>query len=141
MVSVAQKYNCAGCQIQCSQIYNDKNGKYLTSGFEYETIWGLGANCCIEDLDDIVRLSTSWTTSAGTASTAVMFGVAMEAGILLGDGGRSPVARRDRQGTPLAAYSGGGAGQLGVSTASRASRWSRIRAFRRTIRARSRASA
>ena len=48
------KHGChAGCIIQCSQVYNDKDGKYLTSGFEYETIWGLGADCCIEDLDDI----------------------------------------------------------------------------------------
>ena len=50
------KHGChAGCIIQCSQVYNDKDGKYVTSGFEYETIWGLGANCCIEILDDIAE--------------------------------------------------------------------------------------
>ena len=50
------KHGChAGCIIQCSQVYPDKEGKYMTSGFEYETIWGFGADCCIEDLDDIAR--------------------------------------------------------------------------------------
>ena len=50
------RHGChAGCIIQCSQVYNDKDGKYLTSGFEYETIWGLGADCCIDNLDDIAR--------------------------------------------------------------------------------------
>ena len=48
------KHGChAGCIIQCSQVYPDKEGKYLTSGFEYETIWGMGADCCVTDLDDI----------------------------------------------------------------------------------------
>jgi len=32
-------------------------------GFEYEPS-GLGADCCIEDLDDIAEATTSWTTSA-----------------------------------------------------------------------------
>jgi aldehyde:ferredoxin oxidoreductase len=30
-------------------------GAYTTSGFEYETVWGLGADAMIEDLDDIAR--------------------------------------------------------------------------------------
>jgi len=51
------KHGChTGCVIQCSQVYNDKNGKYLTTGFEYETIWGFGANLLINDLDDIALM-------------------------------------------------------------------------------------
>jgi aldehyde:ferredoxin oxidoreductase len=45
----------SGCVIQCSQVYNDKGGQYVTSGFEYETIWAFGANCCIDDLDIIAQ--------------------------------------------------------------------------------------
>ncbi|HLA04624.1 MAG TPA: aldehyde ferredoxin oxidoreductase N-terminal domain-containing protein, partial [Syntrophales bacterium] len=45
----------AGCIIKCSQMYVDKDGKYITSGFEYETIWGFGCACNISDLDDIAR--------------------------------------------------------------------------------------
>src|SRR5574342_251884 len=45
-----------GCLIQCSQTYHDAKGKYLTSGFEYETIWALGANTLIKNLDEIAML-------------------------------------------------------------------------------------
>jgi aldehyde:ferredoxin oxidoreductase len=107
----------AGCQIQCSQIYHDKNGKYLTSGFEYETIWGLGANCCIEELDDIAEADNIMDDiGCDSIETAVMFGVAMEAGILpFGDGKGVVRLLRDEigKGTPLGRVLGGGAGQLG----------------------------
>lgn len=52
----------AGCVIQCSQVYNDKEGKYLTSGFEYETIWALGAHLGIRDLDLIAKSMVLWMT-------------------------------------------------------------------------------
>ena len=45
-----------GCPIRCSNIYNDSQGHYLTSGFEYETIALVGANCDIADLDAIARI-------------------------------------------------------------------------------------
>jgi aldehyde:ferredoxin oxidoreductase len=106
-----------GCQIQCSQIYNDKDGKYLTSGFEYETIWGLGADCCIEDLDDIAMADHIMDDiGVDSIETAVMFGVAMEAGVLpFGDGKGVVRMLRDEigKGTPLGRVLGGGAGQLG----------------------------
>ena len=49
-----------GCVIQCSGIYNDKNGNYLTKQPEYETVWAHGGNCGIDDLDSIAML-TDWT--------------------------------------------------------------------------------
>lgn len=106
-----------GCQIQCSQIYNDKDGKYLTSGFEYETIWGLGADCCIDNLDDIAEADHVMDDiGVDSIETAVMFGVAMEAGVLpFGDGKGVVRMLRDEigKGTPLGRVLGGGAGQLG----------------------------
>lgn len=45
-----------GCVIGCSNIYNDKNGKYLTSGLEYETICLNGSNCGISSLDTIAKI-------------------------------------------------------------------------------------
>lgn len=45
-----------GCMVQCSNIYNDKDGNYLTSGFEYETVAIMGPNCHIADLDAIARM-------------------------------------------------------------------------------------
>ncbi|MGA2151957.1 MAG: aldehyde ferredoxin oxidoreductase C-terminal domain-containing protein, partial [Geobacteraceae bacterium] len=77
------KHGChAGCIIQCSQVYPDKEGKYLTSGFEYETIWGMGADCCVSDLDDIATADSIMDDiGIDSIETVVMFGVAMEAGI------------------------------------------------------------
>lgn len=45
-----------GCVVQCSNVYNDQGGNYLTSGFEYETIAMFGPNCRIADLDAIARM-------------------------------------------------------------------------------------
>jgi len=106
-----------GCQIQCSQVYNDKDGKYLTSGFEYETIWGMGADCCIEDLDDIATADHIMDDiGCDSIETAVMFGVAMEAGVLkFGDG--KEVVRMLREeigkGSALGRILGGGAANVG----------------------------
>ncbi len=45
-----------GCIVRCSNVYNDKNGNYLTSGFEYETVALFGPNCHISDLDAIAKM-------------------------------------------------------------------------------------
>ena len=46
----------SGCVVQCSNVYNDAQGNYLTSGFEYETIALFGPNCHIADLDAIAKM-------------------------------------------------------------------------------------
>ena len=112
------RHGChAGCIIQCSQVYHDKDGKYLTSGFEYETIWGLGADCCIDNLDDIARADSIMDDiGIDSIETAVMFGVAMEAGILnWGDSKEllRLLAEEIGKGTPLGRILGGGAGSVG----------------------------
>ena len=112
------RHGChAGCIIQCSQVYNDKDGKYLTSGFEYETIWGLGADCCIDNLDDIARADSIMDDiGIDSIETAVMFGVAMEAGILsFGDSKEMLRLLSDEigKGTALGRIMGGGAGSVG----------------------------
>jgi len=77
-----------GCVIRCSQVYNDKEGNYLTSGFEYETIWAFGADCCIDDLDVIAQADRICDDiGIDTIETAVTIGVAMEGGVVsFGDG-------------------------------------------------------
>jgi aldehyde:ferredoxin oxidoreductase len=112
------KHGChAGCIIQCSQVYNDKDGNYLTSGFEYETIWGLGADCCIDNLDDIAQADSIMDDlGIDSIETAVMFGVAMEAGILpFGDSKEllRLLSEEIGKGTPLGRILGGGAGSVG----------------------------
>ncbi|CAG0984725.1 aldehyde:ferredoxin oxidoreductase [Geobacteraceae bacterium] len=112
------KHGChAGCIIQCSQVYHDKEGKYVTSGFEYETIWGLGANCCIDNLDDIaVADNIKDDIGIDSIETAVMFGVAMEAGILKWGDSKEMLRLLTEEigkGTPLGRILGGGAGSVG----------------------------
>jgi aldehyde:ferredoxin oxidoreductase len=71
-----------GCTIHCSGIYMDKDGHYLTKQPEYETVWALGANCGIDELDAIAmmdRLSDDY--GVDTIETGATIGVAMEAGI------------------------------------------------------------
>ena len=77
-----------GCVIKCSQVYHDKDGKQLTSGFEYETLWAFGAHTMVRDLDDIAmmdRLCDDY--GLDTIDTGVALGMAMEGGVLeWGDG-------------------------------------------------------
>jgi len=77
-----------GCIIRCSQWYPDKQGKYITSGFEYETIWGLGANAAIKDLDEIAYIDRAMDDiGIDSIETAVAIATAMDGGLLpWGDG-------------------------------------------------------
>jgi aldehyde:ferredoxin oxidoreductase len=77
-----------GCVIQCSRTYHDAKGKYLTSGFEYETIWALGANTLIKHLDDIAALDRLCDDfGLDTIEMGCTLGVLMEGGAIpWGDG-------------------------------------------------------
>ena len=114
------KHNChAGCVIQCSQIYNDRNGAYKTSGFEYESIWAMGADCCVDNLDHIAEADHLMDDiGIDSIETSVAMGVAMEAGVLeFGDGeGIVRILREEvAKGTPLGRIIGCGAASVGRS--------------------------
>jgi aldehyde:ferredoxin oxidoreductase len=78
----ANKRPCQpGCMVQCSNVYNDKDGKYITSGLEYETVALFGPNCRIDDLDQIARMDRLCDDiGLDTIDTGGAMGVAMEAG-------------------------------------------------------------
>ncbi|MBM9616353.1 aldehyde ferredoxin oxidoreductase [Desulfobulbus rhabdoformis] len=112
------KHNChAGCVIQCSQVYADAKGGYRTSGFEYETIWAFGADCCIENLDQIAEADNILDDlGLDSIEIPVAFAVAMEGGVLnFGDGdGVLRILNEDvAKGTPLGRIIGNGAGSVG----------------------------
>ncbi|WP_022666262.1 aldehyde ferredoxin oxidoreductase family protein [Desulfospira joergensenii] len=77
-----------GCVIKCSNVYHDKDNKYLTSGFEYETIWAFGAHTTIKELDHIAMLDRLCDDfGLDTIEMGVALGIAMEGGMIpWGDG-------------------------------------------------------
>jgi aldehyde:ferredoxin oxidoreductase len=107
----------AGCVIQCSQVYNDDKGEYVTSGFEYETIWAFGANAGIKDLDIIAKIDNVMDDlGVDSIETGITFALAVDAGIIeYGDGNAVfKILTEDvANGTPLGRVIGGGTGNLG----------------------------
>ncbi len=105
-----------GCVIRCSQWYADKDGKYVTSGFEYETIWGLGANAGIEDLDAIAYIDREMDdVGVDSIDVAVAIATAMEGGLIpWGDAkGALEIVKQMADPTPLARIIGGGCAIVG----------------------------
>lgn len=105
-----------GCVIRCSQVYHDKNNQFLTSGFEYETIWAFGAHCMIKNLDDIAMLDRLCDDfGIDTIETGVTIGVAMEGGLIPWGDGKAAIKLLKKVGTgePVGKIIGNGAAFTG----------------------------
>ncbi len=78
------KHGChTGCVIQCSRYWVDKDGHYKTKGPEYETVWSFGADCGIDDLDDIAELDrTCGDFGLDTIEMGATMAVYMDSGAL-----------------------------------------------------------
>ncbi len=79
-----REHGCmTSCIVHCSNVYNDKDGSYVSSGVEYETIWAFGADCDCSDIDAIAHMDRQCDDiGLDTIETGDTFAVAMEAGIL-----------------------------------------------------------
>jgi aldehyde:ferredoxin oxidoreductase len=102
-----------GCVIQCSNVIPNPDGTELASCIEYETTWALGANCGIDDLDVIGKLT--WLCNdigIDTIEAGDVIAVAMDAGLAeFGDGEKAiEMLEEVRQGTPLGHILGQGTG-------------------------------
>ncbi len=108
-----------GCIIQCSDRWANPDGTFKVSAMEYESVWALGANCGIGDLDKIADLI--WACNDVGLDTIEMggtIGVAMEGGLLAfgdADGAIKLLNEEARQGTPLGRIIG-----CGTATTARA---------------------
>jgi aldehyde:ferredoxin oxidoreductase len=105
-----------GCVIQCSGTFMNKDGHYLTKQPEYETVWALGGNCEIDDLDAIAMLDRLCDDyGLDTIEMGATIGVAMEGGLAkFGDGAASiNLLKEVGKGTHLGRILGNGAAVTG----------------------------
>ncbi len=71
-----------GCVIQCSEVWTKPKGKDPVGVLEYESIWALGPNCGIYDLDDIGELNRACNDlGLDTIEAGDTIAVAMEGGL------------------------------------------------------------
>jgi aldehyde:ferredoxin oxidoreductase len=105
-----------GCVIQCSGVYNDKDGHYLTKQPEYETVWAHGGNCGISDLDKIAMMDfLDDNYGIDTIEMGATIAVAMEAGLAkFGDADAAiKMVHEVGKGTDLGRILGNGAAMTG----------------------------
>ena len=105
-----------GCIIQCSNTWYKPDGTEHTSCVEYESDWALGADCGIDNLDEIaemVRLCNAY--GLDTIETGTTLAVAMEAGLIpFGDGKKAiRLVKEMGKGTPTGRLLGAGTESVG----------------------------
>ena len=107
---------CAQCIIHCSNVFMDKQGKYVTSSLEYETIWAFGGMTGIKDLDTIARLDFLCDDiGLDTMNTGVALAVAMDAGYKKFEDGQAAIEMLEEigRGTEMGKVLGDGPAAVG----------------------------
>ncbi|MFN2143889.1 MAG: aldehyde ferredoxin oxidoreductase family protein [Anaerolineales bacterium] len=100
-----------GCIIQCSNIYPIEEGVEFVSCVEYETSWALGANCGIDDLDYVAKMTYECNDiGLDTIEAGNTIAIAMEGGALEFGDKEGALALFDemRKGTPMGRILGQG---------------------------------
>ena len=101
-----------GCIIRCSNTWHRPDGSEHTSCIEYESAWALGANCGVDDLDQVGEMNLLCNEyGLDTIEIGGAIAVAMEGGVApFGDGSRSiELIHEIGNGTPLGRILGAGA--------------------------------
>jgi len=109
-----------GCVMGCSNIYHDKDGKFITAGFEYETIAMFGPNLEIYDFYATAKFDYLCDDiGLDTIETGAAMGVCMEGGkIKWGDvEGVTALLDEMRRGTEFGRLLGNGAEAVGKALA------------------------
>jgi aldehyde:ferredoxin oxidoreductase len=110
-------HNCmTGCIVKCSNIVHDAEGRYKTSGLEFETLTLLGSNCGLaswEDVADLDRLCDD--VGLDTIETGAALAVYMDSGAMeFGDAaGAKDLLREIAEGTDVGRAIGNGAVAVG----------------------------
>ena len=106
----------SGCIIQCSNTVYDEKGEEITSCLEYESSWSLGADCGIDNLDDVAYMNALCNDyGLDTIETGTAIAVAMEAGVIpFGDRkGAINLVHEMGKGTPQGRILGAGTAATG----------------------------
>jgi len=101
---VRPHYCSPGCVIRCSEVWTKPDGKDPVGVLEYESVWALGPNCGIYDLDEIGELNRACNDlGLDTIETGTTLAVAMEGGLVeFGDGkGALKLLEEVRKKTPM----------------------------------------
>ncbi len=110
-------HNCSpGCIIQCSNTVYDEKGEEITSCLEYESAWALGADCGIDNLEDVAKMNALCNDyGLDTIETGVAIAVAMEGGLIpFGDSKAAiELVHEMGKGTPKGRILGAGAATTG----------------------------
>ena len=113
-------HNCmTGCIVSCSNIVHDKDGNYKTSALEFETLTLLGANCAIDNWDDVADLDRLCDElGLDTIETGAAIAVLMDSGGLeWGDAeGAKRLLHEIAENTELGRAIGNGAAATGKRT-------------------------
>ncbi len=105
-----------GCIICCSNTWHRPDGSEHTSCIEYESAWALGANCGIDNLDQVAELNLLCNEyGLDTIEIGGTIAVAMEGGVAdFGDGARAiELLHEIGKATPLGKILGAGAAVTG----------------------------
>ncbi len=108
---------CSQCIIDCSNVFVDNKGEYVTSSLEYETIWSMGGMIGNDDLDSIARLDFLCDDiGLDTMNTGVAIGIAMDAGYRnFGDGAAAiALVEEVARGTEIGRIIGNGPNAVGT---------------------------
>lgn len=107
---------CSQCILRCSNEFVDRQGKFVTSSLEYETIWSMGGMTGIADLDVIAQLDRlADDIGLDTMNTGVALAVAMDAGYRNFGDGRAAVEMMEEiaKGTEFGRILGNGPAAVG----------------------------
>ena len=100
-----------GCVVQCSNIFHDADGRYLTASLEYETLAMLGSNLGIDDLDAIARMDRKCDgLGIDTIETGCTIGILNDIGLFeFGDTARAEALIEEMgKGSPMGRILGNG---------------------------------
>ena len=110
-------HNCmTGCIVQCSNVVNDPEGNYKTSGLEFETLTLLGSNCGLDSWEDVADLDRLCDEiGLDTIETGAAIAVYMDSGAMeFGDaGGAKALVEEIAKGTDVGRAIGNGAVAVG----------------------------